>query len=93
MKRHSYVLDEKVRLNSKYINTKQNTKLKAKFLSPFQVFNLVGKHIYKPQLPIIQKIHDVFQVSLLNQNTTRKGQVNQFPELKPVFHTRKDKKC
>ena len=39
----SYTFDEKVWLNSKYIKTKQNRKLEAKFFRPFQVLHSVGK--------------------------------------------------
>ena len=39
----SYALDDKVWLNHKYIKTKHNWKLKAKFFGPFQVLYLVGK--------------------------------------------------
>ena len=37
----SYVSSEKVWLNSKYIKTKYNQKLEAKFFGPFQVLHLV----------------------------------------------------
>ena len=43
VKPKSYAPDDKVWLNSKYIKTKQNRKLKAKFFEPFQVFHLVEK--------------------------------------------------
>ena len=39
----SYAAGEKVWLNSKYINTKQNQKLKAKFFGSFQILHSVGK--------------------------------------------------
>ena len=61
----SYVLSNKVWLNSKYIKTKCNRKLKAKFFGLFQVFHLVGKQVYKLELPGKWKIHNVFHVSLL----------------------------
>ena len=36
----------------------------------------VGKQAYKLKLPKKWRIHDIFHVSLLEQNTTKKGQVN-----------------
>ena len=39
----SYTFNNKVWLNSKYIKTKQNQKLEAKFFGPFQVLHPVGK--------------------------------------------------
>ena len=43
----SYSPREKVWLNSKYIKTKCNQKLEAKFFGPFPVLHLVGKQAYK----------------------------------------------
>ena len=43
VKLQNYALSKKVWLNSKYIKTKKNQKLKAKFFGPFRVFHLVGK--------------------------------------------------
>lgn len=39
-------------LNSKYIKTKHNQKLLAKFFKVFRIFHLVGMQAYKFQLPI-----------------------------------------
>ena len=50
--------------------------MEAKFLGFFRVLHPMGKQIYKLKLPKKWKIHDVFHVSLLEQNTTKKGQVN-----------------
>ena len=47
----SYVPNNKVWLNSKYVKTKQNRKLKAKFFRMFQVLHSVGKQAYKLELP------------------------------------------
>ena len=43
VKPRSYVLGDKIWLNSKYIKTKQNQKLETKFFGPFQVLHPVGK--------------------------------------------------
>ncbi len=43
VKSRSYALDKKFWLNSKYIKTKKNRKLKSKFFRPFQVLHIVGK--------------------------------------------------
>ena len=51
VKPQSYAPGEKVWLSSKYLKTKQNHKLKAKFLSLFQVLHPVGKQAYKLKLP------------------------------------------
>ncbi len=64
-KPRSYVLDERVWLNSKYIKTKQNHKLGTKSFRPFRVLHPIGKQAYKLELPKNWKIHDVFHVSLL----------------------------
>ena len=57
--------------------------LKDKFFRLFQVFYAVGKQTYKLKLPTKQKIHDVFHISMLEQNTTRKRSVNKKLLLKP----------
>ena len=43
MKPQSYAPGEKVWLNSKYIKTKRNRKLEAKFFGPFRILHPVGK--------------------------------------------------
>ena len=45
------------------------------------MLHLVGKQAYKLELPKKWKIHDVFHVSLLEQDTTRKERVEKVPEL------------
>ena len=51
--------------------------MEAKFFGLFQVLHPVGKQAYKLELPRKWKIHNVFHISLLEQDTTRKGQVNE----------------
>ena len=81
VKPRSYSFDEKIWLNSKYIKTKQNRKLKTKFLGQFRVLHPVKKQVYKLELPKKWRIHDVFHVSLLEQDTIRKGRVDNETEL------------
>ena len=64
-------------MNSKYIKTKQNRKLEAKFFGPFRVLHPVEKQAYKLELPRKWRIHNVFHVSLLEQDTIRKGWVDE----------------
>ena len=51
--------------------------MEAKFFGPFRVLHPVGKQAYKLELPRKWRIHDVFHVSLLEQDTTRKGRVDE----------------
>ena len=68
----NYAPGNKIWLNSKYIKIKQNQKLEDKFFKSFRVLHLVSKQAYKLKLPKKWKIHKVFHVLLLEQNTTRK---------------------
>ena len=65
VKSRSYVLSDKVWLNSKYIKTKRNRMLEAKFFGPFQMLYSIRKQAYKLELPSKWRIHDIFHVSLL----------------------------
>ena len=51
VKPQSYTPGNKVWLNSKYIKTKRNQKLEAKFFGPFWILHPVGKQVYKLELP------------------------------------------
>ena len=77
VKPRSYAPGEKVWLNSKYIKTKRNRKLKAKFFKTFRMLHPVGKQAYKLELPKKWRIYDVFHVSLLEQDTTKKEWVHE----------------
>ncbi len=92
VKSRSYAPGEKVWLNSKYIKTKRNKKLESKFFGPFRVLLAVGKQAYKLELPTKWKIHDVFHVSLLKQDTTRKGRRDKaLPEPEKKFEAGNNK--
>ena len=81
VKPNSYAPGDKVWLNSKYIKTKQNRKLEAKFFGPFRVLHLVGKQVYKLELLMKWKIYNIFHMSLLEQDSTRKERVKKVSEL------------
>ena len=51
--------------------------MEAKFFGPFRVLHPVGKQAYKLELPRKWKIHDVFYISLLKQDTTKKERVDK----------------
>ena len=83
VKPQSYASGKKIWLNSKYIKTKRNQKSKAKFFGPFRVLYPVEKQTYKLELPKKWKIHDVFHILLLKQDTTKKGREFSVPEFEP----------
>ena len=80
-KPRSYTPGNKIWLNSKYIKTKWNRMLEAKFFGLFQVLYPVGKQAYKLELSKKWRIHNIFYVSLLEQDTTRKGRVDETIQL------------
>ena len=51
IKPRSYALGKNVWLNSKYLKTKQNCKLRAKFLGLFWLLHPINKQAYKLKLP------------------------------------------
>ena len=75
VKPQSYAPGEKVWLNNKYGKIKCNRNLEAKFFGPFRILHLVGKQAYKLELPKKWRIHDVFHVSLLEKDNTRKERI------------------
>ena len=83
VKSQSYAPSKKVWLNNKFIKTKRNRKLEAKFFEPFRVLHPVGKQAYKLELPRNWRIYDVFYVLLLEQDTTKKGREFLVPEFEP----------
>ena len=65
MKSQSYAPGTKVWLKNKYIKTKYNRKLEAKFFGLFRVFHPIGKQVHKLELLKKWRIHNVFHVSPL----------------------------
>ena len=90
IKPRSYAPSDMIWLNSKYIKTKQNRKLEVKFFGFFQVLYPVSKQAYKLVLLKKWKIHDVFYVSLLEQDTPKKGWVDE-NATQPKFEVNDDK--
>ncbi len=72
---------------------KRNKKLESKFFRPFQVLHAVWKQVYKLELITKWKIHGVIHISLLEQDTTRRGRVNNkaLLELEKEFEVEGDK--
>lgn len=70
-KPRNWGVSEKVWLNSKYIKTKQKKKLESKFFDLFKILQPIGKQAYNLELLKEWKLHNVFHMSLLKQNTTR----------------------
>ena len=57
--------------------------MEAKFFGPFRMLHPVGKQAYKLELPRNWRIYDVFHISPLEQDTTRKEQEFSVPEFEP----------
>ena len=76
VKLQSYTPGDKVWLSSKHLITKQNCKLKTKFLDPFWLLHSVDKQAYKLKLLKKWRFYNVFHVFLLEQDTTKKRWVN-----------------
>ena len=77
VKPRSYAPSDKIWLNNKYIKIKCNRKLEAKFFRPFQVLHPIRKQVYKLELSKWWRMHDVFHVSLLEQDTTKKKRMDK----------------
>ena len=65
VKPQNYVPGNKVWLSNKYLKTKRNHKLEAKFFGPFWILHLIGKQAYKLKLLKKYRICDIFHVFLL----------------------------
>ena len=64
------------------MKTKQNRMLEAKFFRTFWVLHPVGKQAYKLKLSKKWRVHNMFEVLLLEQDNTKKGRVSkEVPEL------------
>ncbi len=73
---------------------KWNKKLENKFFRLFRILHGVGKQVYKLELSTRWKIYDIFHVLLLEQDITKKGQVNNdiLPESEKKFEAGDKKK-
>ena len=56
----SYAMGQKIWLNSKYIKTKRNCKLKNKFFRRYYILHLNGNQAYKLELLSSWRIFDIF---------------------------------
>ena len=78
VKLRSYAPGDKVWLNSKYIKTKRNQMFETMFFWLFQVLHLIEKQTYKLELPKQWRIHNIFPVLLLEQDTTKRERVDKW---------------
>ena len=51
--------------------------MEAKFFGRFRVLHPIGKQAYKLEFPKKWKVHNVFHMSLLEQNITKKKRVDE----------------
>lgn len=72
VKLKSYAFVDKIWINYKYFKIKKNQRLKFIFFGSFLIFYSVEKWVYKIQFSKKLKIYNVFYMSLLEQNTTKK---------------------
>ena len=77
VKPRSYAFSNNIWLNSKYIQTRQNQKFEVKFFESLRVLHLVDKQAYKLKLPKRLRIHNIFHMSLLKQDTTKKKRIDK----------------
>ncbi len=75
-KSRDYKVGDSVWLNTKYIRTKRNRKLEFKNFGPFLITDVVGLQSYRLQLPERWRIHNVFHVSLLEKDSSKKGEIS-----------------
>ena len=72
-----YRLREFIWLSGKHIKTKQNPKLKQKYLGPFEILEAAGKQAYRLKLSAKWRIHLMFYISLLERDLIRREVVDQ----------------
>lgn len=77
IKLKNYAFNNKIWLNYKYIQTKQNYKLETKFFGSFWVLYSVRNQVYKFELTKKYRIHNIIYISLLEYDTTKKKRVNK----------------
>lgn len=82
VKPRNYTFNNKIWLNGKFIKTKCKPKLDLKFFKPFHVFYLVRKQIYKLEFYRKQRIDDIFNILILEQDKIKKWQVNKNVKLR-----------
>ena len=70
-KSRDYKVDDLIWLNTKYLKTKRNRKLKFKNFDPFLITNVIGLQFYRLELPSDWRIHNVFHVFLLEKDSSK----------------------
>lgn len=89
VKLRNYTFSKTIWLNSKYIKVKRNQKLKNQFFQHFFILYPVCKQVYKLKLFKKYQIYNVFNVSLLEQDNTRKGRVIKKSQFKQKPNNKK----